>query len=144
MDKVAGELLGENVLAGATIASRGHISKMALAAGGAIGGAVGGAIAGAMQGARKPPTTPGGHRGLIYIAAGPSKLAFFAVKQGWLSNSIDKLLIAHPRADVVQMDVQGGMIPKINIVLADGTDYALECGMAFLGKVKRVQGALGK
>jgi hypothetical protein len=28
--------------------------------------------------------------------------------------------------------------------LADGTNYALECGRVFLGKVKKIKAALGK
>jgi hypothetical protein len=137
--------MGENVMKGVVIASRGHISKIGFAGlGGAVGGAVGGAIAGALQSMRKSPVAPGGHAGLIYMAIGPTKLALFAVKQGWFSQSIDKLLVEHSRDDVATLEVATSAIPKINIVLGDGTDYALECGMIFLGKVKKVKAILGK
>jgi hypothetical protein len=141
MEKAASELMGEPVLQGATIASRGHISKLAL---GGIGGAVGAVVVGAIASARKQPSVPGNHKGFIYLAIGPTKLALFAVKQGWLSNSIDKLLAEHLRSDVAAMEVKGGMIPSINILLADGTDYSLECALMFLGKAKKVKEILGK
>jgi hypothetical protein len=138
MEKKAEELMGEPVQAGSVIATRGHVSRAALGGGGLIGGL----IAGAVAAAQKPPSTPGNHRGLVYMAAGPTKVAFFEVNQGWFSQSLGTLLAEHRREDVAAMDVQGGMVPKIEFALADGTNYALECGMVFLGKVKKIKAAL--
>jgi hypothetical protein len=144
MEKIASQLMGEEVNAGVVIASRGFTKGKALGAGlGGLGGAVGGAIAGVMSGA-KSPTTPGGHNGLFYMAVGPTKLAFFSVKQGWVSQSIDKLLAVHLKRDVADLQVDGGIVPKISILLEDGTNYEFECGRLFLGKVKSATSLLGK
>ena len=141
MEKDAARLLGENVLAGATVASKGHTSRVATAG---VGGAIGGLVAGAISAGRKPPTTPGGHTGLMFLAASPSKLAIFAVKQGLMNVSIDRLLVEHPVEQVRAIEIKTAIVPKVNIVLTDGTNYALECGLFFLGKVKKVKAALAK
>jgi len=140
MEKRAAELLGESVEAGCVIATKGTISKMALGGGGLVGGLIAGAIAATM----KPPSTPANHRGFVYMAVGPTKVGFFSVKQGWFSNSVGDLLVQHSRGDIAAMDVDGGMIPKIAVVLNDGTNYALECGLILLGKAKKIKTALGK
>jgi hypothetical protein len=148
MDKVAARLMGEPVIAGAMIATAGTGGKMALGAGAAaVGGIVGSAVVAAAQTAlgrdMKEPTTPGSHQGLMYVAVGPTKVAFFSVRRGLLKASIKELLVEVPRDDVAQFEVGGGALTSsLAVVLRDGTNYRLEVARAYRGKAQRVQQAL--
>ena len=140
MEKKAAELLGVPVVAGAMIATRGTISKMALGGGGVIGALVQAGV----DAVRKAPTTPGNERGLVYMALTGTDVAFLKVKQGWISQSLVGVLAKHGRDQVAAFEVHAGMVPKIHFALEDGTNYDLECGMMFVGKVKKVKAQLGR
>jgi hypothetical protein len=139
MDK-ASEIMGEPVLVSVTVASRGEAGKMVAGAGGLVGGLVGTAMSGKKEGV----TTPANHIGPMFLALGPSKIAFFTLKQGFFKNSAGQLLVQHPRADVTALDIEGGFPPRFSIKFADGTHYGLECGKMFLKHVKKIKEALGK
>lgn len=138
MENAAASLMGEPVVAGAVVLTKGTTSRMALGGGGLVGGLV----AGAMDVVRKPPSTPGNHRGHVYVAVGATKVAFFSVKQGLLKQSIQSLLVEHPRADVAAFDVGGALVTSILIVLKDGTTYQLECGAMLRGRANTLKRAL--
>ena len=79
------------------------------------------------------------------MAVGPTKLAFFSVKQGWKSGSIDKLLAVHIRSDVADLRVmKGALTAGIKVILSDGTNYEFECGRVVLDKLEGVRTLLGK
>jgi hypothetical protein len=143
MEKTAAQLMGEQVIAGAIIASPGTSGRMAVgAAGGVVGSAVAAAAATAMN-RGKEPTTPGNHQGLMYVAIGPNKLAFFSVKRGLLKSSIKELLVAVPRSKVAQFEIGGGALTSsLTVALHDGTNYRMEVPRAYKGKVQKVQRAL--
>jgi hypothetical protein len=144
MKKTASQMMNEQVLVGITVSNSGAASKMIRrTAGGAVGGVVGRVVVDALHGEQKGPSTPENHSGIMYLALGPSKIAFFSVKRGFFSNSIKDLLVEHPRSDVTALEIEGGVIPKFSIVFADGTNYAFECGRIFLKDVKKVKEALG-
>jgi hypothetical protein len=138
MENAAASLMGEPVVAGAVVLTKGTTSRMALSGGGMVGGL----IAGAVSAARKPPSTPGNHRGHVYVAVGATKVAFFSVKQGLLKQSIQGLLVEHPRADVTAFDVGGALVTSILVVLKDGTNYELECGAMLRGRAHKLKQAL--
>lgn len=149
MEKAAAQLLGEPVVIGATIATKGTLSKMAVTAGafqagGVIGGLAGSAIGAALGNNAKAPTTPGNYKGLAFIAVTPTNVAFFSVKRGLLKNSIKELLVQHPRADLAGMEVGGGLIPSVTVAFNDGTIYALEVAKLQKGKADKVKQELGK
>jgi hypothetical protein len=149
MDKVAAHMLGEQVVVGATIATKGTLSKMAVSAGafqagGVIGSLAGSAIGAALGSNAKAPTTPGNYKGLAYIAVTPTQVAFFSVKRGLLKNSIKELLAQHPRGDLAGMEVGGGIIPSVTVAFNDGTIYAMEVAKIQKGKADKVKQELGK
>lgn len=139
MDKIS-ELLGEEVQISAIVASRGTAAKAVSGTGGLVGAVVGSALAGNQKGL----PTPGGRKGLMFLALGPTKLAFFTAKQGLLKVSPKELIVAHPRADVTALEMEGGFAPKFSISFADGTQYELEVGRAAVKKLKQIKAALGK
>jgi hypothetical protein len=142
MEQKAAALLGVPVVAGAMIATRGTISKMALGGGGLVGALVEAGVDAVRK--AKPPTTPGNRRGLVYMALTGNELAFLEVKNGFFSQSLVSVLAKHGRDEVAALDVHAGMVPKIHVALQDGTNYAMECGMMFVGRVKKLKAALGK
>ena len=142
MEKQAAEMMGEPVLAGAVIATAGTLSKMAVGA--AVGGLAGAAIGSAMARKSGPTALPGDYKGLMYVAAGPSKVGFFAVKRGLLKNAIKAPLFEVPRGQVRGFEVGGGTLSSsITVTMADGSVYALECGRALKGKAEKVRRELG-
>ena len=141
MDKSAGKLLGETILTGLTVSSRGEAAKMIKRSG---GGVVGSAVARAMDGKQTIISTPANHSGTMYIALGETHIAFFSVKQGFFKNSLGDLLIKHPRSEIQSIDIQKSAIPKIDFVFEGGTHYGFECGRVFLKQVKKMKKILGK
>jgi hypothetical protein len=139
MDKVASEIMQEPVVVEVTVSSRGSAAKMV-----AKEGLVGGMVAGTMTGKQGAATTPGDRKGPMFMALGPTKLAFFTLKQGFFKNSAGKLIVEHPRADITALDIEGGFPPNFSIQFADGTHYALEVGKMFLKHVKKIKEELGK
>jgi hypothetical protein len=133
MDKKAGEILGEDVIAGVTLEAQKAVRS-------AVGGIVGELLAG---GEIEEASLPGGHEGIHYVAVGPTKLAFFSIKRGLLRNSLGELLVEHPRNDVRAMEIESGVMPAAHFVLQDGTHYVLVCPRIHLGKLKKVQELLG-
>jgi len=104
-----------------------------------VGGVVGEALTGFDL---KPTTTPGDHKGLHYVAVGPTKVGFFAMKRGLFRPSLGELLVEHARDDVEAVEIEGGMMPKAHFVFRDGTNYVLMCARINRGKLKKVQEAL--
>lgn len=137
MDK-ASQLMGETAIVGVAIATRGSAAKMM------VGGVVGAVASAALAGKQKNVTTPGGRKGNLYVALGPTKLAFFTLKQGLFKNSAKELIAEHPRSDVTEFEIEGGFPPKFSISFADGTQYNLECGNVMLKQVKKIKAELGK
>ena len=129
MDKKASELLGEKVLAGVTLETGASVKKL-------IGGAVGMGIAGKDS---LKAAVPGDHRGLHYVAVGPSKVGFFSLKQGLFKPSIKELLVERPRDDVAAVEIKKGAMRPVHFVLEDGTDYVLLCARINTKKLKKVR-----
>ncbi len=136
MDKKASELLGEPVSAGVRLEAKEAAKRMI---GSALGGLVGEALAGIDL---KPAAVPGDHKGIHYVAVGSTKVGFFSVKQGFFRNSLDALLVQHPRSDVQKVEIEGGAMPTAHFVFQDGTHYVLKCPRINLGKLKKVQEVL--
>ena len=133
MDKKASEIMGESVIAGATLQAKNSLIKSVAFS---LGGLVGEALA---DGAVKDPSLPGDHEGIFYVAVGPANVGFFAIKRGWLKNSLDKLLIQHSRSDLQAMEIEKGVMPTAHFVFQDGTHYVLACPRIHLGNLKKVQ-----
>ncbi len=136
MGKKASELLGESVIAGATLEAKKSILK-SVAFG--LGGLVGEALADV---AVQDANLPGDHEGIYYVAVGPTKVAFFSMKRGLFKPSIDKLLVERPRSEVRVVEIEKGMMPTVHFVFQDGTHYVLKCPRAYLGKMKKVKEVL--
>lgn len=140
MEKVAAEKLGEPVVAGVVVASKGHLLKMGVTAG--VGGLVG-AAAGAAVGARTERNTQliNDYKGLMYIGLGPTKLGIYGVKRGLLKNSITEMLLSVPRAEVASLEVGKGFTAPVTITLKDGTAYTMEVARAFKSKAEKLEKA---
>lgn len=136
MDEKASEILGEPVIAGVTLEAKQSIADVM---GGAIGGALGKAVAGIVL---KPAATPGDHKGIHYVAVGPTKVGFFSMKRGLFKPSLDTLLVEHARRDVEAVELERGMMTTAHFVFQDGTHYVLMCPGIHRGKLKRVKAAL--
>ncbi|KPL08045.1 hypothetical protein AMJ86_02155 [bacterium SM23_57] len=121
MDKKASELMGESVIAGVTLEAKKSIIKTVAFGLGGIGGEVLADIA------VKPASTPGDHEGIHYAAVGSTKVGFFSMKRGLLKPSLDKLLVEHSRNDVQAVEIKKGVMPAVNFVFRDGTNYVLMC-----------------
>ena len=132
MDKKASELLGESVIAGVMLEAGESVRKM-------IGGAVPLIIAGVES---LKAAVPGDHKGLHYVAVGPSKVGFFSLKRGAFKPSLGELLVECPRDEVVAVEIKKGAMPPVHFVLADGTDYVLLCARVNLRKLKKVKALL--
>ena len=133
MDKKASEIMGESVIAGVTLEAKKAVIK-SVAFG--LGGLVGEALANV---AVKDASLPGDHEGIFYVAVGPINVGFFSIKRGLLKNSLDKLLVQHPRSDLQAMEIEKGVMPPAHFVFQDGTHYVLVCARINLGKLKKVR-----
>ncbi|HID33522.1 MAG TPA: hypothetical protein EYP25_02950 [Anaerolineae bacterium] len=133
MNKKASEIMGEEVIAGATLEAKKSIIK-SVAFG--LGGLVGEALADITV---KDASLPGDHEGIFYVAVGPTKVGFFSMKRGLFRPSLDKLLVEHPRNDVQVVEIEGGVMPTVHFVFRDGTHYVLACPRIHLGKLKEVR-----
>ncbi len=153
MEKQAGEVLQENVLAGVRLECPQLIREMLLSSGGehysstktagteqAIGGAAGALFGRFATGSLQKSQLGGG--GIYYVAVGPSKLAFFSVKRGLIKNSLGELIVEYPRSDLQSLDIKKGIMPKAHFVFKDGTGFVLMCARALKGKLKKVKQAL--
>ena len=133
MDKKASEILGESVIVGVSLETKGTVKRMI---GSALGGLVGEALAGIEL---KPAAVPGDYVGIHYVAVGSTKVGFFSVKRGFFKNSLDELLVEHPRSDVQAVEIEGGAMPTAHFVFQDGTHYVLKCPRIGLGNLKKMQ-----
>jgi len=127
--KKASELMGEPVTAGVTLEAKESIKSM-------IGGVVGEILTGVDL---KPASVPGDHKGIHYVAVGPTKVGFFSMKRGLFKPSLDKLLVQHSRSEVQTVEIKSGIMPAVHFVFRDGTNYVLMCPRINLGKLKKVQ-----
>ncbi|RLC84930.1 MAG: hypothetical protein DRI79_12125 [Chloroflexi bacterium] len=134
MNKKAGEIMGESVIAGVMLEAA-ELTKSAMADG-LLGRAAGEILTGA---ALEPASVPGDHEGIHYVAVGPTKVGFFSVKRGFFKNSLDELLVQHSRSDVQAVEIESGVMPTAHFVLRDGTHYVLKCARINLGKLKEVR-----
>jgi len=136
MEKLASEMMSENVTIGVMLDSQAAIKK-AIRNLGVIG-------KGLMQNLApgteiKEATAPCDHTGSCYMAVGNNNIAFFTVKQGLFKNSLGEMLTKHPRSEVKALEVESGMMSTVHVVLQDGTHYALLCAkmnQKNLGKVR--------
>ena len=135
MEKQAGELLGEAVLAGVSLDSQAAVKK-ALKGSGELGKLFGNALAGVDL---KEATAPGNHTGSCFMAVSQNKIGFYGVKQGLFKNSLGETLAEHPRSDVKALEVEAGMMSTVHIVLQDGTHYVLLCPKFNQKALKKVQ-----
>jgi hypothetical protein len=129
MDKKASEIMGESVMAGVQLEAQEAIKGM-------VGGVVGSVLTGIDL---KPASLPGDHTGIFYVAVGPNNVGFFSIKRGMFKNSLDQLLIQHPRSDLRAMEIESGVMPTAHFAFHDGTHYALMCPRISLGKLKKVR-----
>ena len=134
MEKIASELMGENVAVGVMLDSQAAVKK---AMGrGLLNQAIGKALAGAEL---KEATTPGNHKGSCYMAVGDNHVGFFTVKQGLFKSGPGELIVKHPRSEVKALEIEAGMMSTVHVVLQDGTHYVFLCAkmnQKNLGKVK--------
>ena len=139
--EVASRLMDEEILEGACLGSfraselRGEIlSKV-------VGAAFHVELPAIPIGREEPPSTPKAHTGLTYMAVGPTKLAFFTVKDWVFYRRVDQLLALHPRSEVTHMELHRG---RVNVAFRDGTKYRFERLPLNLGKAKRIASIVGK
>ena len=129
--------MGEAVTAGVSLEPKVFIKNVL--GGSVLGSLVGRAVAAAEV---KGATSPGGHKGVIYMAVGPTKIAFFAVKVGFLSNRIGKELDQFPRTAVKAVEIQKDFMPTAHIMLKDGTHYTMKCAEDNVKHLKKAQSLL--
>ncbi len=144
MEQKAGEILGEPVEKTTVVSPRGQGKKMFTAG---VAGQLAG-VAGAVVADRKMKTGASGLEnltgGYIVVALSPTRLAFFKMKRGLLSNGVGELLAEIPRSEVSGFTVGSGvMTAEVDITLADGTVVSLETPKAHKGKTKGVAEAMG-
>ena len=129
MDKMASEIMGEEVKAGVTLEAQSAIK-------GAVGGVIGDLLTGVEA---KPVSIPGEHTGIFYVAAGPKNIGFFSIKRGLFKNSLDQMLVKHSRSDLHGMEIESGVMPAAHFVFKDGTHYVMVCPRIHLGKLKNLR-----
>lgn len=136
MDTKASEFMGESVIAGVSLEDEKALKN---AISGTLGKSLGGAVGGMLSGDLKPASSPGGHKGPLYVAVGPSKVGFFSVKQGFLKPSIKDILAEHPRNDVLAVEIGSGYMPTVFFVFKDGSNYVFKCAKINVKNLKKVQ-----
>jgi hypothetical protein len=129
MEKKAGEVMGESVIAGVTLEAQESIKGM-------VGDVIGDILTGVDV---KPASLPGDHTGIFYVAVGGNSVGFFSMKRGMFKASLDQLLVKHPRSDLQAVEIEKGVMPTAHFVFRDGTHYALMCPRIHLSKLKKVQ-----
>lgn len=148
MEKKAAALMGEDVEAGAILATSGTGKSLMRAGiadsiGGAVGGAIGGAAVGAVTGGG-PVVDLHGHQGMLYLAVGRSNVAFLTVKQGLLGLSPVKVIASVPRESIARTTIGSGTLNSpFTVALKDGTEMALEVPRVHKGKAERVARLFG-
>ncbi len=133
MEKNASQIMNEAVAFGFTVSSRGEAAKM-----------IGGVVGAAMSGQKKGVSTPANQKGPMFIALGESHLAFFSIKRGFFKNSVKDLLAKHPHSDIQSIELHKGTIPKLDVILTDGTCYGFEMGKIYFKQAKKLKETLGK
>lgn len=152
MEQDAAKVLNEDVSLCAVVASRGTGGRVAAsmlggqainAGGGAIASVAASMAGNAINAKNESPF--GDYKGYMILAAGKTKLGFFKMKRGLLSNGIGDFLSACPRDQISKFVVAGGGITTsaVDIELADGGAYELEVPRASKGKAEKLQKELG-
>jgi hypothetical protein len=152
LEQDAAKVLNEDVSLCAVVASRGTGGRVAAsmlggqamnAGGGAIAAAAASIAGGAITAKNVSPF--GDYKGYMILAAGKTKLGFFKMKRGLLSNSIGDFLSACPRDEISRFAVAGGGIATsaVDIEMKDGGAYELEVPRASKGKAEKLQRELG-
>lgn len=130
---------GEPVSVAVVVSSRGTGKKMMLTAGGAGVAGVAGQVAAESVLNRKGPGTPGDRRGHMVMAITPTRLVFYTMKHGLLTNSPGDFLAEHPRDSLASFEVGSGKLTaELSIEFQDGTVYALEVPKVGKGKAERI------
>ncbi len=146
MEKPAAERLGEPVVCAALLQTAGtgrRVGMQAFAgqAGGVIGSAAAAAVGVLAGGATAAASVEalGGYQGLMFTALTPTRLGFFAVKQGLLRPSLKDTLAVIPREQVAALVLGGGALTvEVTLTLTDGTTVPLEAPRAHKGKAERL------
>lgn len=137
MEKLASEMMSENVGVGVMLDSQAAIKK---AMGrGLLNQAIGKAMAGTEP---KEATTPGEHKGSCYMAVGDNYVGFFTIKQGLFKNSLGEMLIKHPRSEVKALEIESGMMSTVHVALQDGTHYVFLCAKMNQKNLRKVKDLL--
>ncbi len=150
MEKQASALMKEEVFASVRLECpqlirdmvSGSVSDYYASSGGAgveqaIGGAAGSLFGLLVTGSTQKSSLGGG--GVYYVAVGPTKIAFFSIKQGLIKGSVDKLLAEYPRSELKNLEIKKGYMSKVHFVFTDGTSLALQCSRMMRGKLKKVE-----
>ena len=124
MEKLASEMMSENVTVGVTLDSQAAVKK-AVKNLGVLGKGLMQNLASGTE--LKEATSPGNHKGSCYMAVGVNHVGFFTVKQGLFKNSLGEMLAKHPRSEVKALEIEAGMMSTVHVVLQDGTHYVLLC-----------------
>lgn len=144
MEQKTSALIGEPVEKTTIVSPRGTGKKMfTTGMATTLGGVVGGLAAD-----RKTKISATGLDNLkgshIVLALSPTRLTFFAMKRGLLSNSPGELLAEIPRAEIQAFTIGGGvMTAEVEITLTDGSVVSLETPKAHKGKTKGLAEAMG-
>lgn len=139
MEEKVGELMGEAVSHTAIVSPKGQGGKIMLkGAATQAAGVIGAMVADSKT--KRPPSAPGGHQGgYMVMALGERNIAFFEAKSGLIGRKAGKLLVTHPRSDVVSMELGGGTLTKeLTVEFADGTNYPLEVPRANVGGAEKL------
>ncbi len=148
-DTKARNELGEEIIASCLAISKGHTMRNATSAAGfAVGGIIGAAAAtvAAKKFGKDGPegTSPGGHRGNVYIVAGPTQIAFLEQKQGLIKASLGKVLARHARSEVTAIELAPGSLgmTTFTVRFQDGSSYVLDVARVQRGKAERFRDAV--
>ena len=153
METQAGELMKEEVLAAVFLecpqlirdAMSGSVTEYYDSSGGAgtersIGGLAGGLFGRLATGSAQKSSLGAG--GAYYVAVGPTKLAFFSIKVGWVRRSINTLLAEYRRSDLKGLEIKNGYMSRATFLFADDTSLILMCARLMRSRLMKLEQVL--
>ena len=85
-----------------------------------------------------------GAGGVYFVVVGPTKLAFFSIKQGLVKSYISEMLVEFPRSDLKNLEVKKGYMSKVRFVFNDGTSLELMCSRMMRNRLSKMEQVLNE
>jgi hypothetical protein len=136
------DVMGEDIIVGCPAMSRACARRIAREGSGQPGGA--GRLVALLHEPEFDACAPGGTDGPIFIALGPTRVAFFVHNPGFFLSSTGMLLAVHERGDVrglVFRPARAGA-SRLTFAFAGDTTYDVEVALPHRGKAHLIAEAL--